>query len=81
MPRIEVEALDSDSSKQLAARIETEAGKKYDWTNGVKKGVTGYLDAYSKWDYTKKAMDDWAALLRQRLDELHGKTDTDKTDS
>jgi hypothetical protein len=78
---IEVEALDSDSSKQLAARIETESGKKYDWTHGIKKGVTGYLDAYSKWDYTKKAMDDWAALLRKRLDELHGKTDADKTDS
>jgi hypothetical protein len=78
---LEVEALDSDSSKQLAARIETESGKKYNWTHGIKEGVTGYLDAYSKWDYTKKAMDDWARLLRQRLDELHGKTDTEKTGS
>ena len=71
---IEVEALDSSSSKQLVAFIETEAGKKYDWAKGVGAGVKGYVNAYSKWEYTKKAMDDWAHLLRQRLDAAHGKT-------
>jgi len=70
---IEFEALDSVSSKQLSAYIETKVGKKYVWTEGVDKGVSGYLQAYSKWDYTKKAMDDWAQLLRTRLDESHGK--------
>jgi uncharacterized protein DUF3313 len=69
---IEFEALDSVSSKQLSAYIETKVGKKYVWTEGVEKGVSGYMEAYSKWDYTKKAMDDWAQLLRTRLDESHG---------
>ena len=48
-------------------------GKKYNWTKGVTEGVTSYVKAYSKWDYTKKAMDFWAQRLRTRMDELHGK--------
>ena len=71
---IEFEGLDSVSSQQLVAHIETETGKKYDWAKGVTKGVTGYMNAYSKWNYTKTAMDDWAHLLRVRLDAAHGKT-------
>jgi hypothetical protein len=47
-----------DSNLQLVAFIETEAGKKYNWAHGVTKGVTGYMNAYSKWNYTKQAMDD-----------------------
>ena len=79
---VEVEALDSVSSQQLVAFIETEAGKKYNWAKGVTKGVTGYMNAYSKWNYTKTAMDDWAHLLRVRLDAAHGKTTPKaKTDS
>ena len=31
---IELEALDSVSSQQLAAHIETETGKKYNWVHG-----------------------------------------------
>ena len=72
---VEVEALDSVSSQQLVAFIETETGKKYNWAKGVTKGVTGYMNAYSKWNYTKTAMDDWAKLLRVRLDAAHGITD------
>ena len=71
---IEMEALDSTTGQQLAAYVETEVGKKYQWTKGVKEGVTSYVKAYSKWDYTKKAIDHWAQLIRQRLDEAHGKT-------
>ena len=71
---IELEALDSVSSQQLAAHIETQVGKKYQWTKGISEGVTSYVKAYSKWDYTKKAIDQWAQLIRQRLDEAHGKT-------
>jgi hypothetical protein len=79
---VEVEALDSESSEQLVAFIETEAGKKYNWAKGVTKGVTGYMNAYSKWNYTKTAMDDWAHLLRLRLDAAHGiTTPKAKTDS
>lgn len=37
------------------------------------KGVSGYMKAYSKWDYTKQAMDYWAQLLRKRLNSAHGK--------
>jgi hypothetical protein len=69
---VEFEALDSVSSQQLFAHIETETGKKYDWAEGVSKGVTGYMNAYSKWNYTKAAMDDWAHTLRVRLDAAHG---------
>lgn len=69
---IEMEGLDSVSGQQIAAHIETEAGKKYNWAKGVTKGVTGYMNAYSKWNYTKTAMDDWAQLLRVRLDAAHG---------
>ena len=48
--------------------------KKYNWTEGVSKGVSDYVKAYSTWDYTKQAMDFWAKLIRQLLDEAHGKT-------
>lgn len=70
---IEGEALDSVSSEQLDAFIQTSVAKKYNWTQGVGQGVSSYMKAYSKWDYTKQAMDDWAQLLRKRLDEIHGK--------
>jgi hypothetical protein len=70
---IELEAMDSQSSKQIAAYIETRIGKKYNWTSGISEGVSSYVKAYSKWEYTKKAMDSWAQLIRQRLDEAHGK--------
>ena len=70
---IELEALDSVSSRQLGAFIETRVGKKYNWTKGVTEGVTSYAKAYTKWDYTKKAMDFWAQRLRMRMDALHGK--------
>lgn len=69
---IEMEALDSESSEQLAAYIETRIGKKYNWVEGIEKGVSDYMKAYSTWAYTKQAMDHWAQLLRQRLDEEHG---------
>jgi hypothetical protein len=70
---IEMEAMDSVSSQQVGAYIDREAGKKYAWDEGISKGVTSYLDAYSKWDYTKKAMDLWAQRLKATFDELEGK--------
>ena len=65
---IEFEALDSQSSQQMAAYIETRHGMNYDWTEGVKEGVEGYINAYSTWAYTKEAMDYWAQLMRKRMD-------------
>jgi hypothetical protein len=76
---IEMEALDSTTGQQLAAYIETEVGKKYQWTKGIDEGTSSYIDAYSKWDYTKKAIDQWAQLIRQRLDEAHARP-VDKPD-
>jgi len=70
---IELEALDSASGKQLAAYVDTEIGKKYAWDEGISEGVSSYMKAYAKWDYTKKAMDDWAQRIRNRLDEIHGR--------
>jgi hypothetical protein len=71
---IEMEALDSVSSNQLGAFIETRLGKKFAWDEGISEGVTSYLDAYAKWDYTEKAMDQWAQRLRTRLDQLRDET-------
>jgi hypothetical protein len=73
---IELEAMDSLSSAQLGALVETRPGKKYAWDQGISEGVSSYIKAYSKWDYTKKAMDNWAQRLRIRMDELKGKTAT-----
>ncbi len=70
---IEAEALDSLSSKQIAAYVETEIPTKYNWTHGVAKGVTDYAKAYSTWSYTKQAMDIWAKYIRERMDVVHGK--------
>ncbi len=70
---IEAEALDSQSSEQFAAYVETEIPKKYNWTHGVTKGVTDYADSYSTWSYTKQAMDIWAKYIRERMDAVHGK--------
>lgn len=69
---VEAEALDSKSSKQLAAYIEDRVGKKYNWTHGVGTAVKDYLKAYSTWAYTRQAMDHWAQTLRKALDRWHG---------
>mgnify|MGYP001819041668 FL=1 len=46
--------------------------KPYDWDKGIGEGITSYAKAYSKWKYTKKAMDLWAQRLKATLDELAG---------
>ena len=70
---VEMEALDSLTSKQIAAYVETAIPKKYNWTEGVSKGVSAYTSAYSTWAYTKQSMDLWAKYIRERLDVAHGK--------
>jgi hypothetical protein len=69
---IEMEAMDSASSQQVGAYIDREVGKKYNWNKGIGEGVSSYVKAYSKWEYTKKAMDLWAQRLKTTLDELAG---------
>jgi len=70
---IELEAMDSESSKQVAAYIETRVGKKYVWNKGIAKGIDHYTDAYSTWAYTEEAIDYWAKLIRERLDAARAK--------
>jgi hypothetical protein len=65
---VEMEALDSQTQKQVAAYVESRVGKKYHWTKGVETGVKDYMKAYSTWAYTKQAMDHWAQQIRTRLD-------------
>jgi len=69
---IELEALDSQSNRQIAAFIERKIGLKYHWNKGIETGVTDYLKAYSTWAYTKQAMDHWAQAIRDHLDKAHG---------
>ena len=69
---IELEALDSQSNRQVAAFIEREIGLKYQWSKGVATGVSSYTKAYSTWAYTKQAMDHWAQAIRDHLDKAHG---------
>jgi hypothetical protein len=70
---VQMEALDSVSSEQLGAYIDSRVAKKYNWTHGAVEGATDYLHAYSTWAYTKQAMDGWAQFVRERLDAAHGK--------
>ena len=70
---VEMEALDSVTSEQIGAYIEHRVGKKYHWTKGAERGVKDYLNAYSTWAYTKQAMDAWAQVVRQRMDDAQGK--------
>ena len=70
---VELEALDSQTNKQVAAYIEERVGQKYNWRQGIDTGVKDYLKAYSTWAYTKQAIDHWAQMIRERLDAWHGK--------
>jgi hypothetical protein len=66
---VEIEALDSESHRQVAAYIETRAAKKLDVDlsdgvgSAVGTGVSGYANSFSTWAYTKKAMEHWAELI------------------
>jgi hypothetical protein len=48
--------------------IKTEVAKKYNWQKGAGEGggVTIYMKGYSRRDYTRKAIDAWVKLLRER---------------
>ena len=65
---IEIEALDSMNNEQIGAFIEERVGKKYHWTKGVTTAAKDYLKAYSTWAYTRQAMDNWAQMIKERLD-------------
>jgi hypothetical protein len=69
-----MEALDSSSSRQVDAYIETRAAKKFnvDLSKGVgdavSKGVGGFADSFNTWAYTKKAMTYWATRVGDWLE-------------
>lgn len=76
---IAAEFIDSKANRIVAEYADTDVGRKYvvDTSKGVTAavttGMTDYLDAYQSWAYAKQAFDQWAALFRQRLDQLHGR--------
>ena len=73
---IEVQIVDGDSGEILGEFAETKIGKKYDVdmsknaSNAAKKWMNSYTDSFTTWSYAKRAFDLWAALFRQRFDEL-----------
>jgi hypothetical protein len=75
---IEVQFLDGQTGKVVGEFTDTRIGKKYDLdTSGggvdaAKKWAEGYFDSFTTWNYAKGAFDLWAALFRQRFDELRG---------
>lgn len=84
---IEVEFLDSTTNEQLGAYIERKIGKKYDialqegLSKAIEKGYDSYFRSFSKWGYAKQAFDYWAMKLRNKLDEAHGKTLSEKVNN
>jgi hypothetical protein len=71
---VEMEALDSVTSEQIGAYVDTRIPKKYNWGEGVTRGATDYVNSYSTWAYVKESMDYWAKALKERIDQAHGKT-------
>lgn len=75
---IEVQFLDGRTGKVVGEFTDTRIGKKYDLdTSGggvdaAQKWAEGYFDSFTTWNYAKGAFDLWAALFRQRFDELRG---------
>ncbi|MGE0821178.1 MAG: DUF3313 domain-containing protein [Candidatus Binatia bacterium] len=65
---IEAEFLDAHSNERIAAQAGKQAGKKYVPFTGKK------FEPASTWGQVQQEMDYWARKLRQRIDQLHGKT-------
>lgn len=76
---IAVQLLDGESGRVVGEYADDRPGRKYDIdtrdgvTGAVTEGVSDYLRSYSTWAYAQKAFDHWAALFRERLDEVHGR--------
>jgi len=77
---IEAQFLDGGTGQLLAEFADTRIGKKYDVDASedakgmAKKWVNGYMDSFTSWSYAKRSFDLWAAMFRQRFDELRGIT-------
>ena len=69
---IEAEFLDSQTHQVLAAFMDRNVGRKFNFSQGVSGAINSYGNAFNTWAYARAAFDAWAQLLRQRLDEAHG---------
>lgn len=75
---IEVQFIDGSTGQVVGEFTDAKIGKKYDLdTSGggldaAKKWADGYFDSFTTWNYAKGAFDLWAALFRQRFNELRG---------
>ncbi len=63
---MEAEFIDSLTGERLAAVVDRKGGSPLD--------LVGFTGAYSEWGHARAAFKAWAQLLRQALDEAHGKT-------
>jgi hypothetical protein len=62
---IEVEFVDSRSGERLAALVDRRVG--------FPLHPGDFVHGFTKWGHAKRAFDEWAKLLRDSLDEVHGK--------
>jgi hypothetical protein len=62
---IEVEFVDSRSGERLAALVDRRIG--------FPLHPGDFVQGFTKWGHAKRAFDQWARLLREGLDEAHGK--------
>ncbi|MFG0305743.1 MAG: DUF3313 domain-containing protein [Phycisphaerales bacterium JB040] len=60
---MEAEFVDSVTGEQVAALVEAQRGRRLE------------LDAFSKYDDARDAIDDWCKRIRERLDEIHTNAD------
>jgi hypothetical protein len=76
---IEVQFLDGGSGQVIGEFTDTRIGRKYNVDtskgagNAAQKWLGGYTDSFTTWSYAKRAFDQWAALFRQRFNELRSR--------
>lgn len=63
---IEAEFLDSQTNERLAALVDRKIG--------FPLAPGDIVQGFTKWGHAKRAFDAWARMLRESLDEVHGKT-------
>ena len=73
---IEVQFLDGDTNEIIGEYADNQVGRKYvveleeGAVGAAKKWADGYFNSFEAWGYAKGAFDYWAALFRERFDQL-----------
>ncbi|MBW2048104.1 MAG: DUF3313 family protein [Deltaproteobacteria bacterium] len=62
---MEAEFVDSVTNEPLGAVVDEKVGPPVH--------PADYVQGFTKWGHAKMALDAWAELLREALDEVHGK--------